>query len=214
YIYIYIYIYISICTLINIFKWFVFSQTIFSQLDQVVREAEPLNAITPLVKVIKSALGLGGDDDEDKPPKLLGKIIDGKPPKAGALHIVPAVPNDGQFTQLTMVLQQLAIHAAKHEALSAATASYKFLLHGAAGNNVREVYPVCLIFDKGNVDVKSGSTEVDAIKPDVTLEMTSDDLTLIVLGKMSPLKGYMSGKIGVKGDWTLLKKFMQVVQGR
>lgn len=52
-----------------------------SQLDQVVREAEPMNAISPLLKVIKSALGLGGDDEEDKPPKLLGKIVDGKPPK-------------------------------------------------------------------------------------------------------------------------------------
>lgn len=66
----------------------------------------------------------------------------------------------------------------------------------------------------GNVDVKSGPTDVEPIKADVTLEMTSDDLTLIVLGKMSPLKGYMGGKIGVKGDWTLLKKFMQVVQGK
>lgn len=62
--------------------------------------------------------------------------------------------------------------------------------------------------------MKSGSTEVDAIKPDVTLEMTSDDLTLIVLGKMSPLKGYMGGKISVKGDWNLLKKFIQIVQGK
>ncbi|XP_022671961.1 stomatin-like protein 1 isoform X1 [Varroa jacobsoni] len=184
------------------------------QLDQVIREAEPVNAISPLVKVLKSALGLAGDDYEDKPSKLLGKIIDGKSPKAGALHIVPAVPNDGQFTQLTMVLQQLAIHAAKHEALIETTASYKFLLHGAPGSDVKEVYPICLIFDKGNVDVKSGSTEVDAIKPDVTLEMTSDDLTLIVLGKMSPLKGYMGGKISVKGDWNLLKKFIQVVQGK
>jgi len=52
------------------------------------------------------------------------------------------------------------------------------------------------------------------VKPDVTLEMTSDDLTLIVLGKMSALKGYMGGKIGVKGDWALLRKFMQVVQGQ
>ncbi|XP_018495845.1 stomatin-like protein 1 [Galendromus occidentalis] len=183
------------------------------QLDQVVREAEPMNAISPLVKVIKSALGLGGDDEEDKPPKLLGKIVDGKPPKAGALHIVPAVPNDGQFTQLTMVLQQLAIHSSRHEAMNNITANYKFLLHGAGGN-VKEVYPVCLLFDKGNVDVKSGTAEVAGVKPDVTLEMTSDDLTLIVLGKMSPLKGYMGGKIGVKGDWTLLRKFMQVVQGQ
>ena len=46
-----------------------------------------MNAISPLVKVIKSALGLGGDDEEDKPPKLLGKIVDGKPPK-GQIHLL------------------------------------------------------------------------------------------------------------------------------
>ena len=148
-----------------------------------------------------------------------------------------------------MVLQQLAIHASRHEVMSNIKANYKFLLHGAGGN-LKEVYPVCLLFDNGegdfefrggktqnakahcicsltvrgsfsqylfllgNVDVKSGAAEVAAVKPDVTLEMTSDDLTLIVLGKMSPLKGYMGGKIGVKGDWALLKKFMQVVQGQ